>query len=185
MLAVFKNVSVQWHLLVAISLLLIAFESRAQDVAPPEASTMALFHDSDRPAEITNQWVLQTVEQDIEFVVLEMDKHEPAHAPLRLVIGYQFEDQDFRRLNPAGEVVMDKTFCGMDEPFIVERDQFFAEMGLATEAIAEGETFYEPGDYLLVPVQNFDDNQTACKTGPMDYEVFWIEGIRQQHHSED
>ncbi len=185
MLAVFKNSFIQWQLVIAVGLLLIGFESGAQTQPETEASTMAMFHDSEMQAQIINEWVLQTAERDIEFVVLEMNKQEPAHAPLRLVIGYQFEDEDFRRLNPAGEVVMEKTFCGMDEPFIVQRDQFFADMSLNVEAIAEGETFYEPGGYLLVPVQNFDESQSACKTGPMDYEVFWIEGIRQQHQSDD
>ncbi len=166
------------HLLLAILLLLVSFRGLAQESEPVEFDTLAQFHDSESRAETEEEWILETDDQTLQIVVLKRNLHgEPVIEPFRIVVGYQMENQDFKRLTGKGNKIADKTFCEVDQPFLSDRDQFFSEIGINPSALRPGEVFYQPGRYLIVPVHKFDEATGACQVEAQSVEAFWLNEI--------
>ncbi len=170
MLVVYKKTLPSQQLFIVLVILLLAFRSGAQDEGYE-------VHDSESQAVTKNEWILEGRNEALQIVVLERDYGEPSHEPLRIVVGYQQEEHDFHRLTPEGEVFMEKTFCGVEPPFIADRDRFFEEIGADATEIQEGETFYEPGEYLVVYVRKYDEDIGECQGAPTSVEAYWLEEL--------
>ena len=185
MLLVFKKSKNISHLLLALGFLFFSFDAFAHGGdASEDLDTLAIFHESETRAQVLDHFELKDRLREFLFEIYYLDNHsEPYLENVKIIIGYKFKDDDFRRLGRKFGNDSERQYCSFGEPQVMERSSFADAVGIDLTQVGPEHTLGRQGEYLILPVFKHDEQLGECNLNKMEFEVFSIEALREEVNS--